>query len=417
MTKNGNPATTHIQKTAMTPDEKRGLNDYRAFINLVKAFAIIWIFSYHLFHVKFLMRRFGYNFAKSVIDEFIVNARGPLDYLEGLSILMYLNGHLGVQLFFVTSGFGLYLSYLNRRSTWKTFYAKRAIRIIPLYWLGLFVYYISGVSATITVKELIRGMFFIQAYTSHPLAFGPLWFIGVIVLFYLLFPVFVKAFERPATMWGLAALSLVLPVASSRFLDSLGVAYAGINPTEYIPLFLWGMLLADSISRGTRLHRISLLNPAVSILSLMTFVSLLILSGEHLVPAALAGDTLMSLLIFIGLGAPFLAIRKLPADWAIDFVSRSSYVVFLFHMQWIYWVARISTDYDLVSYSLTENREVYFTSDTEFFFMGIFAILSLIPVSFSLQWAYDRLIVRAFRGHRAAGDRYASPSDREAGML
>lgn len=369
-------------------------DDYKAFFAFVKAVAIIWIFSYHFFNFRFLMIPFGETFAKSIIDDFFVNASGPLNYLKGSFLLMFLHGHMGAELFFIASGFGLYLSHLKRQTTWRRFYTKRAIRIVPLYWFALVAVVLSGSSSFITTKSIVYHVFFLHVYTPNRLNFGPLWFMGALAMLYLLFPVFVKAFQRASTMWGLAVLSLFLTPMWSWLIDVSGIPYDGVTPTQYIPLFIVGMLLAHSQFYGTRLHRYVLLNPVTVTLSLVLFLALLVLSSYQLVPAVLAGKNFMALTAFVGLGAPFLVIRKMPAHRLIGFVSYSSYVVFLLQMTWIYLVATAIVKLDLAQYTLAINKGIYFLSGREMVFMGVFAFFSLLLVSFFMQWGYDMLTRR-----------------------
>jgi peptidoglycan/LPS O-acetylase OafA/YrhL len=80
-----------------------------------------------------------------------------LDGLRGIAVLAVIDCHylawlpaagsqygwLGVDLFFVLSGFlitSILLQLRNKERYFKTFYARRALRILPPYLLGLFVY-------------------------------------------------------------------------------------------------------------------------------------------------------------------------------------------------------------------------------------------------------------------------------------
>ena len=47
-------------------------------------------------------------------------------------------GYQIFRFFIVASGFGLYLSYLRNRTSWRVFYKKRFFRLIILYWFIMF---------------------------------------------------------------------------------------------------------------------------------------------------------------------------------------------------------------------------------------------------------------------------------------
>lgn len=83
-------------------------------------------------------------------------------------------GSIGVEIFFFLSGMGLVYSY-RRNSSPVQFYGRRALRILPSYYIVLFlnaVFY--GASVFCWENVLMIGMF--------------RWFISTICLYYLLFP-------------------------------------------------------------------------------------------------------------------------------------------------------------------------------------------------------------------------------------
>lgn len=126
---------------------------------------------------------------------------GPLDFTPIL-----LNGWIGVDLFFVLSGF------LIGRQAWRgdgllRFWFKRVTRILPAYWTCLAV-----VAAAVTIggrwPESARDFFFhmimLQDYTGS--VFVPaFWSLGAEEKFYLLAPLFVWGVARCRYRWSQAA--------------------------------------------------------------------------------------------------------------------------------------------------------------------------------------------------------------------
>jgi exopolysaccharide production protein ExoZ len=102
-------------------------------------------------------------------------------------------GHFGVDLFFIISGF--IMTYVTEKSHEK-FLLKRAVRIVPLYWLGTIGLYVIAVvapgvlnTATDSVVDLFRSLFFIPYFNGRTVE--PLlrlgWTLNYEVFFYLLF--------------------------------------------------------------------------------------------------------------------------------------------------------------------------------------------------------------------------------------
>jgi len=123
-----------------------------AWVDMLRTFAIIWVFLVHfverfmegpLFgnpsqHWPALGERFGQIF--------------PLD-LSGFSgifinLLRYIGwlGDFGVQFFLAASGFSLTWRILNRSGTFsmKEFYSRRIERIMPAWWLLHLFFFLPG---------------------------------------------------------------------------------------------------------------------------------------------------------------------------------------------------------------------------------------------------------------------------------
>lgn len=144
-----------------------------------------------------------------------------LDGLRGAAILMVLMRHyvhhpallllgpqwgwMGVNLFFVLSGYlitSILLRIADQRDTLATFYARRSLRVFPLYFLALSIYFLS--SASVGTPQPIRTVLlyftFLQAFipplithlqiVPRPewvvMGFGVLWSLSVEEYFYLL---------------------------------------------------------------------------------------------------------------------------------------------------------------------------------------------------------------------------------------
>jgi peptidoglycan/LPS O-acetylase OafA/YrhL len=105
-------------------------------------------------------------------------------------------GWLGVNLFFVLSGFlitGILIDTRTRENYWRSFYVRRALRILPLYLLVLVVLRLSfGVSWTMLALYLFYMANFTAALHVSGVGYGPLWSLAVEEQFYLVWPFVVR---------------------------------------------------------------------------------------------------------------------------------------------------------------------------------------------------------------------------------
>jgi exopolysaccharide production protein ExoZ len=224
-----------------------------------------------------------------------------LDLLRGLAILLVVLVHcqeeskaivpgltwfarecggLGVQLFFIVSGYTMMLTFGNRLdlAAVRSFYIRRVLRIAPLFWIAIVFYLVvtQGQGITnfapggVSMRDVLLTFFFLHwsSVTAYNSVVPGGWSIAVEMQFYLLFPLLIYLFRRrngPMLCYALIALvSVIGQFAADHYLiprlaASLpsGQAYLadGIT-TSWLPrqatCFGFGILLYDYIELKSR---------------------------------------------------------------------------------------------------------------------------------------------------------------------
>jgi peptidoglycan/LPS O-acetylase OafA/YrhL len=117
-----------------------------------------------------------------------------LDGWRGIAIALVLiehfagvpTGHLGVQVFFVLSGLLISQILFEQRVPLRTFYRRRAARILPVFYLYVFVMACAGalILPAVDWSSVAATAVFLRSYFGghiweDPLAFGNLWSLNV----------------------------------------------------------------------------------------------------------------------------------------------------------------------------------------------------------------------------------------------
>ena len=136
--------------------------------------------------------------------------------------------NIGVAIFFVLSGFLIFRPFAHSLiqhlplPNVRTYYLKRAARILPGYWLALFV--LAGLDA-LTIKNssgFIRNVFMVHPFTEDNVFTGiaQAWTLSVELSFYLVIPLFAYAFMRQSRRKN-------VPVSARNLLTGLSLLFIG----------------------------------------------------------------------------------------------------------------------------------------------------------------------------------------------
>lgn len=227
--------------------EFSSINKYRRFLFGIATIWIAWFHSYML------------DFSQLEALSFL-NIGVLVELLKKL-------GNIGVDIFLLLSGIGLYFSF-SKNPNILQFYKKRIIRVLPSsIILVLIVTYLSHVE---TWK-----LFFIRVAFLNFLFFKDddqtFWYIPAILILYLLFPVFYKVIQKfkvPGAL-VLIAISCIITVAAF-FINFDMFFYQWEMLLTRIPVFIVGILLAPVIKNEKKISNVTAL--ILCLLGLVYFI-------------------------------------------------------------------------------------------------------------------------------------------------
>ena len=208
-------------------------------VDHLRAFAVIMVVLYHSTQI---LRPVVTGEAPGTGPEWLYS-RNPLE-------TFFFEGHSGVALFMVLSGFIFSVGTLGREITYLAFLRNRLLRIYPLYLL-LLVVGTSALSKDFDLVLFLRGLLPISNF--GPIASGGVWgmmfwAVAVEMQFYFIFPFLIKMLNRNGPRALLAIIAVMVGIRVLAVLSN--PAGVDINGLTYYSLvgrldqFLLGMLIA-----------------------------------------------------------------------------------------------------------------------------------------------------------------------------
>jgi peptidoglycan/LPS O-acetylase OafA/YrhL len=194
-----------------------------------------------------------------------MNYRKDIQILRGISVLLVLlfhlniglfkSGFLGVDIFFVISGFLMAILYEHNNKS--TFFARRAMRLLPTYFIVTFLTVLIAIFV-VTPNEFTQvatqsfyastfnsniGFWLQNSYFSKS-EFNPLlhlWSLGVEIQFYLIIPILFFFFR-------LNRYNFVLILLGTLFLCFTILGFSSKTSFFMMPLRIWEFLIGYSVS-------------------------------------------------------------------------------------------------------------------------------------------------------------------------
>jgi peptidoglycan/LPS O-acetylase OafA/YrhL len=251
-------------------------------------------------------------------------------------------GWLGVNLFFVLSGFlitGILFYTITKKNYWSSFYIRRFLRIVPLY---LVVLAILKFALNFTWAYVILCLFYLANFAVEfripgP-GYGPLWSLAVEEQFYLVWPLLVRRLR----LGPLAALCVV-GIVLSPVLRAISVSNSLILGSPYSTTWLicdnlfYGALLAiflrTAAATERRVVQLTVLSGGLGAVLLAAGFSFHLLSRTT--PSGAAFQPIPFLFIFSSMLLVSLRFGDHPTAYRslapIRFFGYISYGFYLFH--------------------------------------------------------------------------------------
>lgn len=166
-------------------------------------------------------------------------------------------GFVGVNFFFVLSGFIIAYNYQHRLQEKqigrRTFWVARIARIYPLHWLTLFIaaalgHYVTATDGADYLAHFLASLTLTNAYIPEADYFfsfnSPSWSLCCEQLFYFCFPFLVPLAKNYKHLLYLFAFAAAAVVTGMYFTPETAIkGYWYVNPLTRLPDFIAGMLL------------------------------------------------------------------------------------------------------------------------------------------------------------------------------
>jgi peptidoglycan/LPS O-acetylase OafA/YrhL len=261
-----------------------------------------------------------------------------------------LEGHTGVALFFVLSGFLLTLPWANGRpEALGTYFWKRVLRIVPLHYFVVF-FSLSFAKGAVTFGNLVPILGFLANTPLDKADLGPFgwpfWSLSTEVQFYVALPFLAAAFPRVRQLSLLVVACLLLKTVSFELPGADGFSAIYFSVFGRIDQFAIGMIVAQLFAKGRlgvppRLAACLFLGAAAALVGWLAFLNAhggFYAAGTiqiywHTVEGALWG-----LLLALGLCLPQSWKRPLTAA-PLRFLGLVSYSMFSWHVPVVFYLA------------------------------------------------------------------------------
>lgn len=316
------------------------ISSYR-FVELdsLRGIAVIIVFLYHY--------TYAYNYSFKSFEE---------------TNFLFLYGELGVQLFFIISGFVIFMSLENTTSV-SNFFISRFTRLYPTYWFSIIITVLFTLSYPIpnftdySIKQILMNLTMIQGIFKIPHIDGVYWTLQIELFFYIIVGFLFKfrllnKIEVVSIIWlFLSFIRLFVDLPFEKLLKNLLIL-------EWSPLFIAGMMFYKIKFKDS-----TYINHLIIILSMIVF--LFNLYFQHLEKLNIPTDSMTYYLLLVSIFLLFYILIyfeiKIFKNKILLFLGYISYPFYLLH--------------EMIGFSIIYRlKQIY---DNQFFYIFITTIFTI----------------------------------------
>jgi len=272
-----------------------------------------------------------------------------LPRLAHLFVVATMPGWVGVNLFFVLSGFlitGILLDSKHQPNYYRRFYTRRALRILPAYYALLIILFVSPLTGWFEHRQISWQFVALSfVYLSNvtglfgvPLQYGALWSLAVEEHFYLLWPTVVRSLSRRAISYFAIAILVMCPMLRAigyKLGLQYGAGYTWLVADGLAAGALLGLLSRSWLTDRSRMKQVSISCMAAGATLIAVGVPFGILLGRTFVGGVFRLTVLN--VFFTGVLGATLVLGTGNQRWivlrpALQFFGKISYGLYLIHM-------------------------------------------------------------------------------------
>lgn len=258
-------------------------------------------------------------------------------------------GYLAVQLFFIISGFVIFMSVDNHKSPSK-FIIARFIRLYPSYIFSVFFtflfLYIFGMSDKITAVDFIGNFTMLPGYLGLTPLNSAYWSLGIEIIFYSFVAAMIFFIKNTETMFNIMALWLLVSIVNIIY--PLG-GLEKFMALKYCSLFVGGAAIY-LLSKKITLYRmlIMLVSAPVSIYYALNHSNKLANLFNYFSYSPFVVAVMIILFYIWILFCVFSRQRPPFSEKVISVMAGSSYVLYLIHETIGRTTIRINPEYGII---------------------------------------------------------------------